>query len=106
MIYGRDFTITLLGMPEGVGFRPIAVEANQTSHPALELLTAEGHVHENYADRLSITEQHVVLKAVTGADEGSYTITLTGGKVGKKICLNVKGEMVENGNLVPCIMPL
>ncbi|XP_017324885.1 uncharacterized protein si:dkeyp-77h1.4 isoform X2 [Ictalurus punctatus] len=93
VIYGRDFTITLLGMPEGVGFRPIAVEANQTSHPALELLTAEGHVHENYADRLSITEQHVVLKAVTGADEGSYTITLTGGKVGKKICLNVKEEL-------------
>ncbi|KAF4088474.1 hypothetical protein AMELA_G00082700 [Ameiurus melas] len=92
VIYGRDFHVSLLGLgtPEGVGFRPIAVEANQTSQPALELLAADGRVHDNYDGRLSINEQRLLLKAVTGADEGSYTITLTGGKVGKKMCLNVK----------------
>lgn len=95
MLYGADFHVSLIGLatPLAVGFRPSAVEANQTSHPALELLTVDGSFHDGYEGRLIITEQHLVLKAVTGADEGSYTITDTMGKVGKKVCLNVKGEV-------------
>lgn len=94
MIYGSDFQISLLGSttPVGVGFRPSAVEANQTSHPALDLVNVDGIFREGYEDRLIVNEQHVILKGVTGADEGSYTITEANGKVGKKICLNVKGE--------------
>ncbi|XP_060776468.1 uncharacterized protein si:dkeyp-77h1.4 [Neoarius graeffei] len=92
VIYGNQFHISLVGIstPVGVGFRPSAVEANQTSHPALELLTAEGNFQEGYEGRLSINKHHLTLKAVTGADEGSYTITEANGKVSKKICLNVK----------------
>lgn len=111
MIYGSDFQVSLVGVntPIEVGFRPIAVEANQTSHPALDLLTSDGNYLEGYEGRLIITEQHLVLKAVTGADEGSYTITEPRGKISKKICLNVKGEkrkMAEKGNPVPYIMSL
>lgn len=107
VIYGNDFQISLGGIstPVGVGFRPRAVEATHTSHPALELLTADGSFQEGYEGRLSINEQRLVLKAVTGADEGSYTITEANGKVSKKICLNVKGEkkkMVESDNPVSC----
>lgn len=104
MIYGSDFQILLHGSttPVGVGFRPSAVEANQTSHPASELLRAEGIYQEGYEDRLEVNDQHVLLKAVTGSDEGSYTITDANGKVSKKICLNVKGEKRKNGN--PCIL--
>lgn len=95
MLYGADFHVLLFGHPPplAVNFRHSAVEANQTSHPALELLTVDGSFHDGYEGRLIITEQHLVLKAVTGADEGSYTITDTMGKVIKKICLNVKGEI-------------
>lgn len=75
-----------------VGFRNSTVEANQTSLSALELLTADGNIYEGYENRLSVTEEHFTLHAVTGADEGSYTITDSNMKVNKKICLNVKGE--------------
>ncbi|XP_026795855.3 uncharacterized protein si:dkeyp-77h1.4 isoform X1 [Pangasianodon hypophthalmus] len=92
VLYGGDFQVSLLGVstPVGVDFRPSAVEANQTSHPPIELLTPDGSLREGYEDRLSSTEQRLVLKAVTGTDEGSYTITEANGKVSKKICLNVK----------------
>lgn len=113
VIYGNQFHISLVGIstPVGVGFRPSAVEANQTSHPALELLTAEGNFQEGYEGRLSINKHHLTLKAVTGADEGSYTITEANGKVSKKICLNVKGEkkkkmVVGSSNPLPCTMSL
>ncbi|KAI4883318.1 hypothetical protein NFI96_005813 [Prochilodus magdalenae] len=86
--YGGSFQISLFGVdgPVGVGFRPRAIEANQTSQPALDLLKEPG-----YENRLSITEEHLVLQSVTGSDEGSYTITDSSGKVKRKICLNVKG---------------
>lgn len=104
LIYGSNFQVSLLGlaMPIGVGFRPSAVEANETSRPALELLSADGRFHEGYDSRLIVTEQNFILKAVTGADEGSYTITDANGKVSKKICLNVKGGKKEMLFLVLC----
>lgn len=94
MIYGSDFQVSLLGLatPVAVSFRPSAVEANQTSYPAVELLRADRSFHEGYEGRFISNEQRLVLKAVTGADEGSYTLTDANGKVSKKICLNVKGE--------------
>ncbi|KAM9487701.1 uncharacterized protein Hap1MRO34_004867 isoform 1-T1 [Clarias gariepinus] len=95
VIYGADFHITLheASTPVTVGFRPSAVEANQTSQPAVELLKADGTFHDGYEGRLSVTESRFVLKAVTGTDEGSYTISGVAdgvGKVSNKICLNVK----------------
>ncbi|XP_036450659.1 uncharacterized protein si:dkeyp-77h1.4 isoform X2 [Colossoma macropomum] len=90
--YGDNFRISLLGVsaPVGVGFRPSAIEANQTSQPALDLLKADESFKAGYGNRLSITEESLILYGVTGADEGSYTITDANGKVNKKICLNVK----------------
>lgn len=75
-----------------MGFRHSSVEANQTSLPAVELLKVDGTSMENYQERIEITPQKFTLRAVTGADEGSYTFTDSSGKVKKKICLNVKGE--------------
>ncbi|XP_076847261.1 uncharacterized protein LOC143493050 isoform X2 [Brachyhypopomus gauderio] len=89
--YGGDFHLSLLGVsaPVRVGFRHGGIEANQTSDPALELLDDDGVLRLGYENRLVISEQSLILHAVTGADEGSYTIT-SDGKVSKKICLNVK----------------
>lgn len=94
VIYGGDFHISLVDSttPVSVGFRPSAVEANQTSLPATELLMTDGSLKEGYEGRLTSNEQRLILKAVTRADEGSYTITDAAGKESKKICLNVKGE--------------
>lgn len=78
-----------------VGFRHSAVEANQTSLPAVKLLNNDGTPKENYEDRISVTSQKFSLQAVTVADEGSYTFSDSNGKVKKKICLNVKGKNVE-----------
>ncbi|KAL6489465.1 hypothetical protein MHYP_G00032060 [Metynnis hypsauchen] len=90
--YGGNFRISLLGVstPVGVGFRPRAIEANQTSQPALDLLKEGESFQAGYENRFSITEERLILHGVTGADEGSYTITDANGKVNKKICLNVK----------------
>ncbi|KAK1795362.1 hypothetical protein P4O66_010540, partial [Electrophorus voltai] len=95
--YGGDFHLSLLGVsaPVGVGFRHGGIEANRTSEPAMELLDSFRNPQPGYENRLVITEQRLVLHAVTGADEGSYTITDSDGKVSKKICLNVKGEEEE-----------
>ncbi|KAG7335782.1 hypothetical protein KOW79_000475 [Hemibagrus wyckioides] len=92
VIYGGDFHISLVDSttPVTVGFRPSAVEANQTSLPATELLMTDGSLKEGYEGRLTSNEQRFILKAVTRADEGSYTITDAAGKESKKICLNVK----------------
>ncbi len=92
--YGLDFHVSLHdnSEPVRVGFRHSTVEANQTSLPADELLNADGTPKDNYQDRVEITPQKFTLRAVTGADEGSYTFSDSIGKVQKKICLNVKGE--------------
>ncbi|XP_030641460.1 uncharacterized protein LOC115821815 [Chanos chanos] len=90
--YGENFVILIADVPAPVSleFRPGAVEANQTSHPAEALLSQDQTFREGYQDRLSVSESRITLRAVTGADEGSYTVLDTDGKVRKKICLNVK----------------
>ncbi|KAK7887024.1 hypothetical protein WMY93_026645 [Mugilogobius chulae] len=70
-------------------YRPISVEANQTSKPALVLLAASGTPRDGYNDRIVIGEKTLTLRAVTGADEGSYTIRGPKGEVKTKMCLNV-----------------
>ncbi|XP_043117938.1 uncharacterized protein si:dkeyp-77h1.4 [Puntigrus tetrazona] len=94
--YGLDFHVSLHDIlePVRVGFRHSAVEANQTSLPADELLNADGTPKENYQDRVEIASQKFTLHAVTGADEGSYTFSDSIGKVQKKICLNVKAHQI------------
>ncbi|XP_052433793.1 uncharacterized protein si:dkeyp-77h1.4 [Carassius gibelio] len=94
--YGLDFHVLLQNISElvRVGFRNSTVEANQTSLPAIELLNADGTLKENYQERAEITPQKFTLRAVTGADEGSYTISDSIGKVQKKICLNVKAHQI------------
>lgn len=56
------------------------------------LLTRVGTLREGYQGRISVSEKHVVLKTVTGADEGSYTIRDAEGNIRMKLCLNVRGE--------------
>ncbi|XP_059363687.1 uncharacterized protein LOC132102955 [Carassius carassius] len=94
--YGLDFQVSLHNILDSVrvGYRHSAVEANQTSLPAKELLNADGTPKENYQDRIEITSQMFTLRAVTGADEGSYTFSDSIGKVQKKICLNVKAHQI------------
>ncbi|XP_071326092.1 uncharacterized protein [Trachinotus anak] len=90
--YGDNYHIPLLGVtpPITLEYRPSAVEANQTSRPALVLLTSTGLSREGYQGRISVNERHVTLSAVTGADEGSYTVRDAEGVIQRKVCLNVK----------------
>ncbi|XP_016893347.1 uncharacterized protein LOC103388029 isoform X1 [Cynoglossus semilaevis] len=90
--YGDNFYIPLLGVtpPIILEYRPSAVEANQTSRPALVLLTSTGMSREGYEGRISANERHVKLSAVTGADEGSYTVRDAEGVIQRKFCLNVR----------------
>ncbi|KAG7216957.1 hypothetical protein INR49_001611 [Caranx melampygus] len=90
--YGDNYHIPLLGVipPITLEYRPSAVEANQTSRPALVLLTSTGFSRGGYLGRISVNERHVTLSAVTGADEGSYTVRDADGVIQRKVCLNVK----------------
>ncbi|XP_056236208.1 uncharacterized protein si:dkeyp-77h1.4 [Seriola aureovittata] len=90
--YGDNYHIPLLGVtpPITLEYRPSAVEANQTSRPALVLLTSTGLSREGYLGRISVNERHVTLSAVMGADEGSYTVRDAEGVIQRKECLNVK----------------
>uniref|UniRef100_A0A3B4UNP3 Si:dkeyp-77h1.4 n=2 Tax=Seriola dumerili TaxID=41447 RepID=A0A3B4UNP3_SERDU len=90
--YGDNYHIPLLGVtpPITLEYRPSAVEANQTSRPALVLLTSTGLSRQGYLGRISVNERHVTLSAVTGADEGSYTVRDAEGVIQRKECLNVK----------------
>jgi hypothetical protein len=54
-------------------------------------MTREGLSRDGYQGRLSVNERRVTLNAVTGADEGSYTVRDTNLKIMRKVCLNVKG---------------
>lgn len=56
------------------------------------LLTSTGMSREGYKGRISVTEHHVILSSVTGADEGSYTSRGAKGDIQMKMCLNVIGE--------------
>ncbi|XP_004078264.1 uncharacterized protein LOC101173090 [Oryzias latipes] len=92
--YGGDFPINLWEAKPTitVEFRPKAVEANQTSSPALVVLTAVGLATSSYQGRITVGERAITLNAVTGADEGSYTIMDGNGAIKKKVCLNVKAH--------------
>ncbi|XP_042345265.1 uncharacterized protein si:dkeyp-77h1.4 [Plectropomus leopardus] len=90
--YGDNYHIPLLGVtpPITLEYRPSAVEANQTSRPALVLLTSTGISRDGYQGRISVNERFVTLSAVTGADEGSYTVRDERGDIQRKVCLNVR----------------
>ncbi|XP_056301057.1 uncharacterized protein si:dkeyp-77h1.4 isoform X2 [Pseudoliparis swirei] len=90
--YGDNYHVPLSGItpPITLEYRPSAVEANQTSKPALVLLTSTGMSRDGYQGRMSVNERHVTLRAVTGADEGSYTIRDAEGNIQRKECLNVR----------------
>ncbi|XP_067457198.1 uncharacterized protein si:dkeyp-77h1.4 isoform X1 [Thunnus thynnus] len=90
--YGDNYHIPLLGIipPITLEYRPSAVEANQTSRPALVLLTSTGISREGYEGRISVNERHITLSTVTGADEGSYTVRNAELEIKRKVCLNVR----------------
>ncbi|XP_053289223.1 uncharacterized protein si:dkeyp-77h1.4 [Pleuronectes platessa] len=90
--YGDNFLIPLLEVTPflTLEYRPLAVEANQTSRPALVLLTSTGISRDGYQGRISVNERSISLSAVTGADEGSYTVRYAEGAILKKVCLNVR----------------
>uniref|UniRef100_A0A8C2X1N4 Si:dkeyp-77h1.4 n=1 Tax=Cyclopterus lumpus TaxID=8103 RepID=A0A8C2X1N4_CYCLU len=90
--YGDNYHVPLLGVtpPITLEYRPSAVEANLTSRPALVLLTSTGMSRDGYQGRISVNERHVTLRAVTGADEGSYTVRDAEGNIQRKECLNVR----------------
>uniref|UniRef100_A0A8C8EFU0 Uncharacterized protein n=1 Tax=Oncorhynchus tshawytscha TaxID=74940 RepID=A0A8C8EFU0_ONCTS len=90
--YGENYHIQLAGVeaPITLEYRPSAVEANLTSRPPLVLMTRGGLSRDGYQGRLSVNERRVTLNAVTGADEGSYTVRDTNLKIMRKVCLNVK----------------
>ncbi|XP_068613909.1 uncharacterized protein si:dkeyp-77h1.4 [Brachionichthys hirsutus] len=90
--YGQNYHIPLLGVtpPITLEYRPSAVEANQTSRPALVLLTVAGTSKDGYQGRISVTDRNVTLSDVTGADEGSYTVRDFKGAIRRKVCLNVR----------------
>ncbi|XP_068426085.1 uncharacterized protein si:dkeyp-77h1.4 isoform X2 [Clinocottus analis] len=90
--YGDNYHVPLLRVtpPITLEYRPSAVEANQTSRPALVLLTSTGMSRDGYQGRISVNERHVTLRAVTGADEGSYTVRDAEGNIQRKECLNVR----------------
>lgn len=61
------------------------------SVPAI-VLNRVGKPSEGYLGRIAVSERYVTLKEVTGADEGSYTISDAVGKIDTKLCLNVVGQ--------------
>ena len=56
------------------------------------LLTSTGMSRDGYQGRISVSERHASLGAVSGADEGSYTVRDAEGVIQRKVCLNVKGK--------------
>ncbi|XP_028280222.1 uncharacterized protein LOC114447898 [Parambassis ranga] len=92
--YGSSFHIPLSGVnvPITLEYKPSAVEANQTSRPALVALTMTGTSAEPFRGRITVNDQYVTLNAVTGSDKGSYTIRDNVGDIKRKMCLDVKGH--------------
>ncbi|XP_055084079.1 uncharacterized protein si:dkeyp-77h1.4 [Periophthalmus magnuspinnatus] len=97
--YGDNYHIPLdlppPSPPPGITleYRPLSLEATQTSKPALVLLAASGTPREEYKDRIIVGEKTLTLRTVTGADEGSYTIRGPKGEIKTKMCLNVREHM-------------
>lgn len=56
------------------------------------LLTSTDLSRDGYEGRISVSKSHVTLSAVTGADEGSYTVRDEDGQIKIKLCLKVRGE--------------
>lgn len=56
------------------------------------LLTSSGNYRGGYEGRISVSQSHVTLSTVTGADEGSYTVRDAKGTIMNRLCLNVIGE--------------
>uniref|UniRef100_A0A8C6V120 Si:dkeyp-77h1.4 n=1 Tax=Neogobius melanostomus TaxID=47308 RepID=A0A8C6V120_9GOBI len=92
--YGDNYHIPLLDVspPITLEYRPISVEANLTSKPALVLMTAAKTTRDGYQDRIIVSEKDITLRGVTGADEGSYAVREAKGGITWKMCLNVRGE--------------
>ncbi|XP_015226279.1 PREDICTED: uncharacterized protein LOC107082229 [Cyprinodon variegatus] len=90
--YGDNFKIPIAGVntPISLEYRPSAVEANQTSRPAVVVLTAAGTSIDPYRGRISVSERYITISAATVADEGSFTVRDSKGFIQKKVCLNVK----------------
>ncbi|XP_034553134.1 neural cell adhesion molecule 1 isoform X2 [Notolabrus celidotus] len=93
--YGENYQIPVTGLtrPLMLEYRPISMEANYTSRPALMLLTSTGLSRDGYEGRIHVTERQVILTAVTGADEGSYTVRDAKGEIKRKLCLRVKEHL-------------
>ncbi|XP_061632786.1 uncharacterized protein si:dkeyp-77h1.4 [Phyllopteryx taeniolatus] len=89
--YGENYQIPLVGVtpPITLEHRSSAEEANLTSRPALVLLTSTGIARDSHRGRISVSDNHVVLRSVTGADDGSYTVRDAPGAIRIKICLQV-----------------
>ncbi|XP_062841659.1 uncharacterized protein LOC134301048 [Trichomycterus rosablanca] len=91
--YGETYHIPLNDItgPYILEFRPSAPHANQTAEPPAHILLNQSTIPvEEYMNRLNANEKRVTLHSVTGADEGSYTVLDSDGKVRKRTCLNVK----------------
>lgn len=90
--YGDHYHIPLNAEspPITLEYRPLSVEANQTSKPALVLMTASKTTREGYQDRIVVSEKEITLRSVTGADEGSYAVRVGKGEIHWKMCLNVR----------------
>ncbi|CAJ1062566.1 neural cell adhesion molecule 1 isoform X2 [Xyrichtys novacula] len=95
IFYGDNLNIPIKEViqPITLEYRPLSVEANQTSRPALILLTSTGLSRDGYQGRISVSERHVTLSTVTGADQGSYTVRDAIGDIQKKVCLKVRGHI-------------
>ncbi|XP_053738008.1 uncharacterized protein si:dkeyp-77h1.4 [Synchiropus splendidus] len=93
--YGDNFNLPLLGVapPFTLTYQPSPVEANQTSKPSRVVLSLIGESVGGYKGRISVNSRHVTLSAVTGADEGTYTITDKVGDIKRQVCLNVKEHL-------------
>ncbi|XP_057210669.1 uncharacterized protein LOC130566872 [Triplophysa rosa] len=65
-----------------------------TEEPPVLLLNQTVITSEEYQNRLIISEKRVNLHLVTGADEGSYTLIDSDGKVRMRTCLNVKDHHI------------
>uniref|UniRef100_A0A3B3WLT3 Uncharacterized protein n=1 Tax=Poecilia mexicana TaxID=48701 RepID=A0A3B3WLT3_9TELE len=90
--YGGNFHIPVLNVnpPITLEYKPSSVEANLTSRPAIVVLTAAGFSTEPYQGRITVGERSVTVSAVTGVDEGSYTVRDNQGVIKQQVCLNVK----------------
>ncbi|KAL7883075.1 hypothetical protein SRHO_G00007330 [Serrasalmus rhombeus] len=95
--YGETYHITINDIigPYTLEFRSSTSHINQTVEPpALVLLNQSTIPIEGYRNRLSANEKKINLHLVTGADEGSYTVLDSDGKVRKRTCLNVKEHQI------------